>query len=505
MGSLSAPAVTTFVIYLIGMVGIGLWVYKRTSNLSDFVLGGRSLGSGTAALSAQASDMSGWLLLGLPGAIYATGVGASWIGIGLLVGTYLNWKFVAGRLRTYTERADDAVTLSAYFESRFEDRTRMLRVVSALVTIVFFSLYVSSGLVAGGLLFEQVFGIELTTAITVSALVIVVYTVLGGFLAVSYTDAVQGSLMLGALLVVPLVAVAALGGFGAMTDLINAETPALLSFSTEASFSDGTWAAGGAITFLAIASGLAWGLGYPGQPHIVARFMGIRSAKDVPAARRIGTGWVALCLAGAIIVGIAGIAALPTLANPETVFLDLIATYLNPWVGGILLAAVLAAVMSTADSQLLVASSSVTEDLYRALFRADAGDRTLLWMGRAATVGVALIAYLLALRGGSVLNIVAYAWAGFGAAFGPVVILSLYWNRMTSAGALAGMISGAGTVLLWETWGSDAVYSIIPGVLISTACVLAFSRLGRVPTGRDWSRLDNDMAELTATPPAART
>ena len=490
MVEVSGAVVTTMALYLMMMIGIGVWVYKRTTNLDDFVLGGRSLGSVPAALSAQASDMSGWLLLGLPGAIYVSGIGASWIGIGLLAGTYANWKWVAPRLRTYTELAGNSVTLSAYFENRFEDKTRMLRLVSAIVTIVFFAFYVSSGLVAGGVLFELVFGIEPVTAITISVVVIVLYTLLGGFLAVSYTDAVQGMLMVGALLLVPILAVAADGGFGAMTETVRGESPTLLQMFSAAGFDDGAWTAGGALGAMAIISSLAWGLGYFGQPHILARFMGIRDVSMIPLARRIGVGWVTISLAGAVLVGVAGIAFFEVpLENPETVFLSLITETVNPWVGGILLTAVLAAVMSTADSQLLVSSSALTEDIYRAFLNKDAPDKLLLWVGRGTTVAVALVAFYLALRGGTVLDLVAYAWAGFGAAFGPAIILSLYWRKMTGAGALAGMISGAATVVLYaEFVGGRAgdLYEIVPGVIVSTIACVVFSRVGHQPE-RDWS------------------
>jgi sodium/proline symporter len=487
MVDVDAAIVTTMALYLLGMVGVGVWMYRRTHNLDDFVLGGRTLGTLPAALSAQASDMSGWLLLGLPGAIYLSGLGEAWIGIGLLIGTYLNWRFVASRLRTYTERAGNSVTLSAYFENRFEDGSRMLRLGSALVTIVFFAIYVSSGLVAGGLLFELVFGIDMTTAIVISALVIVAYTLLGGFLAVSYTDAFQGLLMVGALIVVPLVAVRADGGFGAMSDTVRAESASLLDLFGAAEFDGEGWTTAGSLTFVAIVSGLAWGLGYFGQPHILARFMGIRDAAMVPVARRIGVAWVAICLTGAVLVGIAGIAFFPEpLDNAETVFLALITETITPWIGGILLTAVLAAVMSTADSQLLVTSSALTEDIYRAFFHRDAPDRTLLWVGRGTTVGVAVVATYLALGGGTVLDLVAYAWAGFGAAFGPLIILSLYWKGMTSAGALAGMIAGAATVVLWRNVVGGELYEIVPGFVAATIACVVFSRIGSTPD-RDWS------------------
>jgi sodium/proline symporter len=490
MADVDAAVVVTMAAYLLGMVAVGVWMYRRTDSLDDFVLGGRSLGSVPAALSAQASDMSGWLLLGLPGAVYVAGIGASWIGIGLLIGTYLNWRFVAARLRTYTERAGNSITLSDYFERRFEDRSRVLRLVSAVVIIAFFAIYVSSGLVAGGLLFELVFGIESTTAITISVGVIVVYTLLGGFLAVSYTDAFQGLLMVAALILVPVVAVAADGGFGAMTTTVRAESPTLLQLFGEAGFDGGAWTVGGSLGAVAIISSLAWGLGYFGQPHILARFMGIRDAGLVPVARRIGVTWVAVSLAGAVLVGIAGIAYFAEpLANPETVFISLISDTVNPWIGGILLTAVLAAVMSTADSQLLVTSSALTEDVYRAFLHRAAPEKVLLWVGRLTTVAVALFAYVLALGGGTVLDLVAYAWAGFGAAFGPVIVASLYWNGTTRAGALAGMLSGAVGVVLFRNVIDTGMYEIVPGVVLATIAIVVVSRFTTPPV-RSWQHAD---------------
>lgn len=498
MVDLSGPIITTFIAYLVVMVLIGVWVYRRTKTLSDFALGGRSLNAPTAALSAQASDMSGWLLMGLPGAVYAAGIGEAWIAIGLAIGTYLNWLFVAPRLRTYTERAHNAISLSAYFESRFEDRTNLLRVVSALIIGVFFTLYVASGLVAGGLLFETIFGVDPDIAITVAVIVIVVYTFLGGFLAVSFTDFLQGTLMFLAMVVVPIAVVLSIGGFTPLFDGVEATSPNLLNWIDEAAFTAGEgWTTGSSLSFVAIAGLLAWGLGYFGQPHILARFMGIRSAAHVATARRIGTGWVLVTLAAAVFIGLAGVAYLDQpLENSETVFLVLVQDLFNPWVAGLILAAVLAAVMSTADSQLLVASTAVTEDFYRRYFKRQASDKELVWVGRIAVVVVAVIAYYLALRGGSVLDIVAYAWAGFGSAFGPIVILSLYWSRMTWAGALAGMVTGATVVLVWEnvdwagianesiaSWGD--VYSMLPGFGLALIAAIVFGNLGRRPE-REW-------------------
>ncbi|WP_100448778.1 sodium/proline symporter PutP [Glycomyces xiaoerkulensis] len=488
MVDLSGPIITTFIAYLLVMVLIGVWVYRRTKTLTDFALGGRSLNAPVAALSAQASDMSGWLLMGLPGAVYAAGIGEAWIAVGLAAGTYLNWLFVAPRLRTYTERAHNSISLSAYFESRFEDRTHLLRVVSALIIGVFFTLYVASGLVAGGLLFETIFGVEPDVAITVAVAVIVVYTFLGGFLAVSFTDFIQGVLMFLALVIVPLLVVGALGGFGALFGDVESASPNLLNWVDEAAFTGGEgWTTGDSLSLVAIAGLLAWGLGYFGQPHILARFMGIRSAAHVPAARRIGTTWVLVTLTAAVFIGLAGIAYLDEpLENQETVFLALTTDLFNPWIAGILLAAVLAAVMSTADSQLLVASTAVTEDFYRRFFRREARDSELVWVGRGAVVVVAVIAYYFALQGGTVLDIVAYAWAGFGSAFGPIVILSLYWSRMTWLGALAGMVTGATVVVVWENIGSPGgVYSMLPGFGAALLAAILFGFLGRRPE-REW-------------------
>lgn len=507
MVDINAPILTTFIIYLAVMVAVGIWVYNRTRTLSDFALGGRSLNAPTAALSAQASDMSGWLLLGLPGAVYAAGIGATWIAIGLLIGTYLNWLFVAPRLRTYTEHANNAISLSAYLEERFEDRTRLLRAVSAAVIVVFFTLYVASGLVAGGKLFESVFGVDAVLAITVAVVVIVVYAFLGGFLAVSFTDAIQGTLMFLALLVVPLVGIGLLGGFGAMTGALREESPALLDMGAEASYADGAWGAGSSLSVIGVISLLAWGLGYFGQPHILARFMGIRSARDIPAARRIGVGWVILTLAGAALVGLVGIGLLDEpLEDPETVFLVMAQELFNPWVAGVLLAAVLAAIMSTADSQLLVSATALTEDFYRAFLNRAATERILVWVGRGTVIAVAVVAYVIALGGGAVLDIVAYAWAGFGAAFGPVILLSLFWSRMTWAGALAGMLGGAITVVLWRqipALTDTGVYEMVPGWIVATALAVIFGRYVGSPPRRTWAGAMDTPGEEQREPVAA--
>lgn len=491
---LIVPVMITFGIFLLAMVAVGFWTYQDTLTFSDFALGGRRLSAPVAALSAGASDMSGWLFLGLPGAVYAAGIGATWIAAGLALGTYLNWLLVAPRLRTYTELAGDAKTLSAYLEERFEDGSRMLRLLSATVTVVFFTVYVASGLLAGGVLFEGIFGGGFEFALTVFAVVIVVYTVLGGFRAVSLTHSVQATVMFGAAVALPAIGVGLLGGFGALHGELTHKSAALLDMGAKAGFDGSRWTSGQPLGVVAVVSLLAWGLGYFGQPHILVRFMSIRSTRDIPKARRIGVSWVIVCLAGASLVGLVGIAALDQpLENPETVFIALCTQLVNPWIAGLLLLGVLAAIKSTADSQLLVSAMALTEDFFRAFVRRQASDAALVLTARATVVAVAVVAYVIALSGGAVLDIVAYAWAGFGAAFGPVILLSLYWPRMTRAGAMAGIVTGAVTVLLWKQIDpllgplQSGIYEMVPGVLAATAAALLFGKFVGRPPRRVWS------------------
>ncbi|MDX5378148.1 MAG: sodium/proline symporter PutP, partial [Halomonas sp.] len=434
----------TFAVYLLVMLGIGIIAYKRTTNLSDYILGGRSLGPWTSAISAGASDMSGWLLLGLPGAAYVSGISASWIAIGLLVGTWLNWLIVARRLRLYSFKVSDALTLPEYFANRFRDNSQLLRVISAVFILMFFLFYTSSGLVAGGRLFETVFGLDYTVAVTIGTLTIISYTFIGGFLAVSWTDLIQGLMMAAALAIVPIIAFSDLGGTSGAGAALAAESESMLAWFRDAS-------TGEALSFIGIVSSLAWGLGYFGQPHILARFAAIRSDRDIPAARRIAVTWTAIGLISSVAVGLLGVGFVQRdLADGETVFMIMVNLIFHPVIAGILLAAILAAIMSTADSQLLVSSSALTDDFYKAIFRKDASQTELVWIGRLAVVAIAVIAYLLALNpDATVLDLVAYAWAGFGAAFGPALIMSLYWRRMNKWGALAGIVVGGVTVVVW--------------------------------------------------------
>jgi len=473
-----AAIVGTFVAYLLAMLGIGVIACLRTKDLSDYILGGRRLGSFAAALSAQASDMSGWLLLGLPGAAYVSGLGAVWIAVGLLAGTYLNWLVVAPRLRVQTAEANDSLTISAYLEHRFNDRSHLLRWVSGIFILVFFLIYTTSGLVAGGKLFESIFNVDYRLAVLIGAAAIISYTCLGGFMAVCWTDCFQGMLMLLALVLVPIVALQSTDGWSGAVAKIREINPELLTLLRNT--------AGKPLGLIAILSGLGWGLGYFGQPHILCRFMAIRSAREIPLARRIAMVWVTISLAAAVVVGLAGIAAFADAplegADTEKVFIHLVRAFLHPVPAGICLAAILAAIMSTADSQLLVSSSVLVGDFYKAFLGRSATERGMVWIGRGTVALIAVIASTLALdRDSMVLALVAYAWAGFGATFGPVLIVSLFWQRTTRNGALAGIVVGGTTVLLWGkvSGGIFDLYEIIPGMALSFLAIVLVSLAGR--------------------------
>ena len=467
----------TFIAYILLMLGVGYVAWKRTTDLSDYILGGRSLGPLPSALSAGASDMSGWLLLGLPGYAYAAGYEAIWIAVGLLAGTWLNWLFVARRLRTYSLAAGDSLTLPSYFENRFNDSSRILRVVCAFFILLFFLFYTSSGLVAGGKLFETVFQMDYQIAVIVGAIAVVSYTFFGGFLAVSWTDVIQGLLMFAALLLVPIMAINSAGGWGATEAAMMEKNPEFLNAFTGTD--------GEALGIISIISLLAWGLGYFGQPHILARFKAIRSEDDVPTARRIAVIWSGLGLFGALLVGFAAIGYFDTgLEDGEKAFMLLVDALFHPVISGILLAAILAAVMSTADSQLLVSSSALAEDFYKALFRKEATQSELVWVGRLAVVGIAIIATILGLdKDSKVLELVSYAWAGFGAAFGPALILSLFWSKMNRNGAIAGIIVGGATVVIYGniSGGIFDIYEIVPGFILATIAIVVVSKISGDP------------------------
>lgn len=492
--NVSTPTLITFVIYILAMILIGFIAYRATKNFDDYILGGRSLGSFVTALSAGASDMSGWLLLGLPGAIFVAGLSESWIAIGLIAGAWLNWLFVAGRLRVHTEHNHNALTLPDYFSHRFEDTSRLLRIFSALVILVFFTIYCASGVVAGARLFESTFGMSYGTALWVGAAATILYVFIGGFLAVSWTDTVQATLMIFALLITPVFVILALGDVGAAMGTIAAQDPSNFDMFK-------------GLSFIAIISLLGWGLGYFGQPHILVRFMAADSVRTIPNARRIGMTWMILTLAGAVAVGFLGIAYFadnPALAgavteNGERVFLELVKILFNPWVAGIILSGVLAAVMSTLSAQLLVSSSALTQDFYKAFLRKGASQTELVWVGRAMVLLIALIAIGIASNPESkVLGLVSYAWAGFGAAFGPVVLISLLWKRMTRNGALVGMLVGAITVVVWKEFIGLGLYEIIPGFILASIAIYVVSLMGKEPAASIQQRFETADAEYRA-------
>lgn len=461
-----------FMVYLLFMISIGALYYRRTENLSDYILGGRKLNSWVTALSSQASDMSGWLLLGLPGYAYLSGMESIWIAIGLGIGTYLNWKFVAKKLRHYTKIAGDAITIPVYFENRFRDESHTLRIISAILILIFFLIYTSSGLVAGGKLFNTVFGIPYQQALLMGALVIVTYTFLGGFMAVCWTDFFQGLLMIIAIVAVPFAAIKGIGDFPTTVELIKSIDPQMVD--------PWTTIGGSSIPLIVLVSNLAWGFGYFGMPHVLVRFMAIESPEKIKQARIIAMIWVTISLIFSVLVGIVGRAYLhPEFlagAESETVFMVLVNQMFPPLIAGIFLAAILAAIMSTADSQLLVAASAFTEDIYRILFNKKASEMELVWLGRFAVIGISLIAYLIARNpGNSVMGLVSYAWAGFGAAFGPIILFSLFWKKTTKNAALGGMVAGGFMVILWKqlSGGIFDLYEILPGFVFS--CIVIYT------------------------------
>jgi sodium/proline symporter len=468
-----------FILYLGLMVGIGFKYYNKTDNLSEFVLGGRKLGSWVTAMSAQASDMSGWLLIGLPGTAYVIYTGTSeaiWTAIGLWLGTYLNWLFVAKRLRKYTYISGNAITLPDFFENRFRDKSHILRLVSGIFIVIFFLVYTSSQFAAGGKLFKTIFGMNYVTGLLIGAVIILLYTALGGFTAVCWTDTIQGTIMFFALVIVPIITTVHMGGWDAVSHRLAQLTPETLGFLPKGT--DGT------VNTLLLASSLGWGLGYFGQPHILARFMAIESPDQIQKSRVIAMIWVTVTLSAAIVIGIIGKAYLPNLADGETVYMEMINRMFNPVVSGILMTAILAAIMSTASSQLLVTSASVSRDIYATLFKKDVEGPQIVWASRITVVVISIIAIFMALNpNSSVFGLVSCAWGGFGAAFGPLILFSIFWKRMTRQGALFGMIAGGVSDLIWYnlSGGIFDIYEIIPGFVIASVVIVVVSLATKVP------------------------
>ena len=487
-----------FIIYFIVVLGVGFYFYNKTHNMSDYVLGGRDMNPYVTAMSAQASDMSGWLLMGLPGSIYLFGMGQIWIGIGLAIGSYLAWLFVAKRLRKYSEKCNNSLTVPVFFSNRFRDDMGYIRVVTGVAILFFFTIYVASGFVAGGKLFNLVFseiGYEL--AVIITGFIIVLYTFSGGFKAVCWTDFIQSIMMIIAVVVVPLVA---LGEIGGGWDTVSSTFNSLVENGTNL-----LWSGGEPITAIVLLSCLAWGLGYVGMPHILVRYMAIKNPEEVKVARRIGTLWVVVALAS---VGFIAVIGRVYLGNPagfdaENVFIQMVSNLFGnsaPIIAGFLYAAILAAIMSTADSQLLVAASAITNDLYNKKGEKKIEDNRLMWMSRICVAIIAVIGVLIALSGNNnIMGLVSFAWAGFGASFGPVMVLALFWKRMNRQGALASMIVGFLTVILWNTlfisggvfgnmfgiqtfvWDSG-LYELLPAFILSLIVGVVVSRMTEEPT-----------------------
>ena len=476
------------VAYMGMVIVIGLLYAKRNQSADQFYLGGRGLGPWVTAMSAEASDMSGWLLMGLPGVAYLTGAGeAVWTAVGLAAGTYLNWKLVSVRLRKYTEISGNAITIPDYFSNRFKDKSPALMLIPALIILVFFTTYVATGFVACGKLFNSIFGFDYITMMLISAFVIVLYTVIGGFLAESTTDFIQGILMCISLIVVLIVGLASAGGvsqvlsnlkendgFLGLAQVFDTETKAAASFGP-----------------LKIVSTLAWGPGYFGMPHVLLRFMAIRDAKQLKKSRIVATVWVVISLFAAVCIGLVGASLYPELlsaADSETIFIEMSTKLLPAVFAGIMMSGIMAATMSTSDSQLLITSSAVSTNLFKGLIKKNATDKQVMWVSRITIIAVTVIAAIIALdKDSSIFGLVSYAWAGFGAAFGPILLFSLFWKRTTRAAAIAGMLVGGGMVPLWKNLISGLhsslnVYELLPAFVLSCVVIVVVSLIGKKPS-----------------------
>ena len=481
--------ILAFVLYFVIVLGIGLFFFFRTRKDGDsekqYFLGGRQMGPWVTALSAQASDMSAWLLMGLPGSVLAFGLGKAWIGIGLAIGTALNWIFVAKRLRKFSKAANDSITLPEYLQNRFLAEKPVLSIIAAIVFLISFTIYVASGFVAGTTVFVSLVpGLSRETAMIIFAAVILLYTFLGGFKAVSWTDFFQGTLMFIALLAVPIVTV-----------LVEDLDPSAVN-TVYTNLNDGTVYTFVPNVFSAswqdIVSGLAWGLGYFGMPHILVRFMAIRKPSEIKKSATIAIIWVTISLAASLVIAYLGRMVVAGELLPDglqaTVFIHLARRFFPPFLSGILLAAIIAASMSTADSQLLVASSSFTNDIYKPLIRKNASDRELVWVARGVVAVVAIVAYFLASARGegaqAIMDMVENAWGLFGAAFGPVVLLSVFWKRFNYWGAVAGVVGGAVVDILWYNLLSSTtgVYELFPGFVVGMLCAVVVTLLTKAPS-----------------------
>lgn len=496
---------SAFAVYMVIMIAIGVVYSRKTKNNEDYFLGGRNLGGWTAAMSAQASDMSGWLLMGLPGSIYLAGTGEVWIAIGLLIGTILNWFIVSSRLRKYTIVSGNSLTIPSFFQNRYRDNRGVIKIVSAIIIAIFFAVYTASAFSSGAKLFATLFGhgengqLDQTAyfiGLIIASVVILIYTFLGGFGAVCTTDLIQGLLMLVAILAVPIVAYTILTwdqGFSTALMAKGVSNPE--NFLNFLKNDDGS-----NVSPVSIISNLAWGLGYFGMPHIIIRFMAIKNEAEVKKSRKIAIVWVIISLAAACLIGLIARAFLThqlDASNSETAFIRLIQQVFSGngvliFLGGIFLCGILAAIMSTADSQLLVTASAVSEDMFKGVIKKNASEKTSLWVGKIAVVIVAVIAFLIALDpNSSIMGLVSDAWAGFGSAFGPVVLLALFWKRSNLAGAIAGMATGALTVIVWDylpivngqtIYDATKLYSLVVGFAFALVVNIVVSLITKKPS-----------------------
>ena len=470
--------IPAFIIYLLILLLIGILTYRFTKTLDDFILAGRKLGTWVVAISAKASDLSGWLILGVPGKGFKLGVGAMWAGIAVMLGTYFNWTALAKRLRRYTEILK-ALTIPDFLEARYRDENKhILRLISAIAIVVFMTAYLSAQFVASGKVISATFGMDYYFAMILGACVILFYTIMGGFFAVAWTDLLQGMLMLFAVVILPLVGLVKLGGFGSLGSAMASTDSSLVSITTGKT---------GWQMWSFIIGMLAIGLGYPGQPHILARYMAIKEPKKLRQGTLISMIWVIIVMYGAILIGMVGRQLLTDVSDPERIMPLLAMKLLPGWLAGILIAAAMAAIMSTADSQLLVATSAIAEDFYHKLIKKEASQKTLVMISRISTLVIGLIAILLARPGGVVFSLVLYAWGGLAASFGPAVIMSLYWKRTTKAGIAAGMIAGMTTIIVWHNISvlSNFLYELVPGFFIGLGTIYLVSLFTKPPENVD--------------------
>ncbi len=512
MSSNTVQILIAMIVYMAAVILIGvLYAKKANKNSEAFFLGGRSLGPWVTAMSAEASDMSGWLLMGLPGVAYWCGVAdAAWVAIGLAVGTYLNWLITSKRLRRYSIKAKNSITLPEFFSNRFKEKKPVILMISALFILVFFTVYASSCLVTCGKLFSTLFGAPYVVMMLVGALFVLLYTLLGGFLAESASDFMQAIVMIVALVVIVALCVVNAGGFGAVFENAK-EIPGFLDFFGMASptvdangvqiLEGGKAVFGEAQNYsiLTICSSLAWGLGYFGMPQVLLRFMAIRKESELKASRRIAMVWVVISLAVAVFIGIVGrqlymTGALPaaeqllTKSTSENIFINLSTSFLPPMLAGLVMAGILAATISSSDSYLLIAASAFSKNIFHGVFKKNATDKQVMFATRLTLLAIAAIAIIIALDEKSIIfSIVSFAWAGFGATFGPIMLFSLFWKRTTKEGAIAGMLTGGVMVFVWKLLisklgGVFAIYELLPAFIISSIVIVVVSLLTKKPS-----------------------